>query len=392
MGLESIFLKQIKRVRNQKKTYEFSPPQHHEMQMTRQESHELAWNDFKEKMRPLCVFQMPNGLECIVISKYAPWSRQDVSLFAGTEQRGINEVFDFENNEGSSFFDINFYLAKDILSNDDVSKMNVTIGFNPEDFSLGHHSVKRLHSHVYVSEGEKLEGGAIKETDWKSLEKPERLMFVEPFSAVYHDQIKKMLEAGLLNRNVLESEISEHIGYIGFEFTPGTSSGEIFEFTKKLYTACKSEYDAIADCFIKKQTDSETERFAPRDREERWRLLIQYLDRNKTYSDESQKLLESLAERLESAMDPNKAMWFTRGFSGAITFIIEKDNPSIRMHFLPRVVTTSGVEKTIFGSDHPTRIKRSPEPATGEDRKIMYEYQEQIKMAAQRYEESRLSI
>lgn len=383
-----MFLKQIKKVRGQKKTYECSPPQHHEMQMTMQESHKLAWGDFKEKMQPLVFLQMPDNLECVVISKYAPWSRQDVSLFVGAEQRDINEVSDFENNEGSSFFDINFYLAKDIVSNDDVSKVNVTIGFNPDDFSLGHHSVKRLHSHIYVSDGEKLEGGVIHGTDWKSLGKSDRLMFVEPFSAVYHDQIEEMLESGLLNGGVLKSEVSEHIGFTEFEFIPEASSAEIFEFTKKLYTACKSEYDAIVGCFTKKQIDSETEKFIPLDREERRRLLRRYLGGSKIYSDESKKLLENLAKHLESAIDSNKEMWFTKGFAGAITFIIEKNNPSIRMHFLPRVVTTSGVEKTIFGSDRPTRIKRSPEPATNEDRKIMYAYQEQIKMAVQRYEES----
>ena len=171
MGLESIFLKQIKQVRNQKKTHEFSPPQHHEMQMTQQESHTLAWSNFKNRMQPLCVLNMSGNLECIAISKYAPWSRQDVSLFIGAEQRNINEISDLEDNEGINFFDINFYLARYIVNNDDVSKVNVTIGFNPDDFSLGHHSVRRLHSHVYVSEGEKLEGGVIQKTDWKLLGK-----------------------------------------------------------------------------------------------------------------------------------------------------------------------------------------------------------------------------
>ncbi len=400
MGLESIFKKQTEGVKNKKNTYEYQPFQYHQPQMTKSEANNFPWLEFKKRMKPIGVVNLSGELECIAISKYVPWSPQDVSLFVGSEKKDINEIRDFSIKEGSNFLDLNFYLAKAVLDDQVNNQVNVSIGFNPEDFSPGNHSVRRLHSHIYVSDGLYVNSG-LKKTEWLRLGKPDRLMFVEPLSNVYYDYILHLLNDGSLNEDILQSKIENKIGYISFVFKPKTKVKNIFSFVNNLYELCLREYNKIEYIFTDKSLSDRTERFILRGMGERNNLMKAYLNENAgLYSKDSQNILKKLSERVVEArsrkdylsINSNGEIWAIKGFAGSFTFSFNKKEDGVKFYFSPRVLTTSGIEKTIFGEDRPTRIKRTSNAPSHSDKIVMENYLNSIKSAMKGYATSRVTI
>jgi hypothetical protein len=72
-------------------------------------------------------------------------------------------------------------------------------------------------------------------------------------------------------------------------------------------------------------------------------------------------------------------MYLTRGFAGAITFAFEKDSATVRMDFLPRVITTSTPTKTIMGETLPAVVDRTVNSiATYEEQRVMRAYHDEV--------------
>lgn len=145
----------------------------------------------------------------------------------------------------------------------------------------------------------------------------------------------------------------------------------------------------VADVFTDGSVDSATRKFVPRQKEDRLARLEQFLQtRDGFYSERSVNVLRYLAEHLQPAsprspenptdMSSTAMMHLTRGFAGAVTFEFHKDSDTVRMDFLPRVITTSTPTKTMMGQTLPTVIDRTTSPATEEDQRVMRAYHEKV--------------
>jgi hypothetical protein len=71
-------------------------------------------------------------------------------------------------------------------------------------------------------------------------------------------------------------------------------------------------------------------------------------------------------------------MHLSRGFAGAITYAFEKDRDTVRLDFLPLVITTSTPMKTIMGEAFPAVVERTSSSASDEDRARMRAYHQKV--------------
>lgn len=378
MRRKNIFLNQIRRFRRGGiKTYQYNSAKYHEAQMASNEANTLDWDNFKSRMNPIGVVPIGESLECIGISNYTPWAPQDVSLFVGGNSREICQISDLNEKEGASFFELNFYLAKNILQDGNNRKVSVSIGFNPNDFSLGHHSVKRLHSHIYVSDSDYIDK-SLQKTSWRDLEKADKLMLVEPTAIIFYDKIKD----NCVKKGFWKMEPIDRLGYIELRFEPNIDASKLFSFIRGVYDLCSSEYEKVAKVFSGDPADKNG-RFIPYEQGERVIFLKKYLQENKELSNESKNVLTTLAENITfaeeknelSQVNSNQTIWITKGFAGVFSFVFGRQD-ELKVYFLPRVITTSGVEKVIFGENRPTRVKRDTKIriASEQERTIMQEY------------------
>lgn len=345
--------------------------------MTSHEANTLDWGSFKSKMNPIGIVSIGESLECIVTSNYTPWAPQDVSLFVGGNSREVCQMSDFNEKEGASFFELNFYLAKNILQDENNRRVSVSIGFNPNDFSLGHHSVRRVHSHLYVSDSDYIDK-SLQETNWRDLEKADKLMLVEPTATIFYDKIKN----SCVKKGFLGMMPIDRLGYIELGFELNIDISKLFSFIAGVYGLCSSEYEKIAKVFSGNLVDK-NERLIPYEQGERVILLKKYFQENKELSSESKNVLRTLAENITfakernelSQINSNQTIWITRGFAGVFSFVFGRQS-DLKVYFLPRVITTSGVEKVIFGENRPTRVKRDRKIriASKQERTVMQEY------------------
>jgi hypothetical protein len=156
-----------------------------------------------------------------------------------------------------------------------------------------------------------------------------------------------------------------------------------------LYAGMKDEYGNIANILSDGSIDPRTERPLPRPEAERLTRLEYFLaNRQGFYSPGSEKLLYYLARHIQEAeprdpgnprdMSSTAKIYLTKVFAGAMTFAFSKDSDVVRWDFLPRVMTTNPVIKTIMGEDMPTLIVRTENPATDEDNNVISNYHQRI--------------
>ena len=124
-------------------------PQYFEPQMRNHDANSVGWHEFREGIRPAGVVGL-NGseLECLVVPKSIPWGSEDLTIFVGAVGRTVNEIDDLSDEEGKEFLGCNFSIAEDLTRRGYGDLVNISIGFNPQDLSVGHHTVLRLHSHI----------------------------------------------------------------------------------------------------------------------------------------------------------------------------------------------------------------------------------------------------
>jgi hypothetical protein len=348
---------------------------------------ELPWDDFKESIGHIGTLELGStGLECLVVPKNVGWSTEDVTIFAGERDKKINELDELTTDQGSAFLAVNFFLAENLLDKDDANLIQISIGFNPHDFSTGHHTVSKLHSHIRkVPHPIDLERR--KSYSWREMQRFDRLAFIEPFAPLHHDFIKHLTKNGLLGDYLLEEPV-DHLGYTSLKLHRGLELGYVFPEIKHLYAHMKEEYEIIASIYTDGTRDPKTDRFLPRPYAERMELFEAFSENRSFYSDSSLSILSYLVENIQTAiprseqnprdMSSAAMVYISRGFAGALTFNFERGNEYVELDFFPRVLSTTPVGKTILGSALPTVIDKTSQPAGEHEKRVTASYYQQI--------------
>lgn len=379
-GLETLFNHQY-RIASKKDNALLPTPKYHEPQMTREEAHNLPWEQFIEKMRPLATVKSSDSdTSYIVTSKYVSWSPEDVNIYAGNPDRSIRELDDFTATEGDQLFGIYQKLTEGVLTQRPA--VHVSIGFNPNDFSLAHHSVQQFHSHLYVPISD-----FRCRMPMRNMPKFYKLAFVEPFSPVAHDLIKHYIgkqKMAALDKN----SCHENLGFTSFTFDR-TAIKALYGDVRNLYSYLKQCYKDVSKIYTDGDTDSVTGKFVPVEKMQRLERLEKFMEETPVvFRPESYKVLSYLAGHLIPSVprrsddprqlkDPGQTH-ITRGFSGAFTFRFDTEDDYGHFDLSPRVITTSAVAKTLYGEGRPTEIIKETMNATDAQRATMQSYQQRV--------------
>jgi hypothetical protein len=379
-----LLLEQVKKAKTLNKGImvmpQFFPPE-----MTSTETNTLSWRDFKQRMHPIGQLILPGtSIECLVTPKNIGWCAEDINTYVGTDDRQINEIDDLEDEEGIAWFNVNFEIAEYLLNNA-RPEMQINIGFNPQEFSVGHHSVARLHSHIRGI-GHELDSLRRRKQSWQEFDWFDKLGFIEPFSIVHNDFINNLIASGRL-KSFLYGYSTQELGYSTMLLKRGSDLSQVFPEIKDMYHAMKEEYSYLEDVFTGKLMDPKSGRYIPRPEPERIRRLMSYIDdRGSWLSKESIDKLNYLAQYIRIAEPRNKpreirnaaTAYITRGLAGAMTLSLHDGEEQVRFDFLPRVITTTGVTKTISGRNMATIIAKEKQPAEKHEREVIEQYQQDI--------------
>ena len=361
-------------------------PSYGEPFLSSAEANTVSWSEFKRAMHPLGVVHYGDDVaEYAITPKTIAWGVNDVNVFVGQNDRPIAEISDLTPEEGRYFMDINFSVARQIIQRGHGDSVQISVGFNPEDFSAGHHSVRRLHSHIRAIQA--LDLSRRQQFSWRELDRFDRMAFIEPFSSLYHDYINRRVAEGLL-ADVLVQPPEKRLGYTSL-YVAGDAKPTIFDDLRTLYTGMKHEYNQAARIYTDGSKDIELDRYIPRPAADRQQLLAEFLaSREGYYSEESVRALGYLCTHIVPAaprnvdnprqMSSTRTLYITRGFAGAINFALGANEDTLRIDFLPRVITTSGITKTIMGEQLPTVIAKTKSPATPEEHSLVATYHQLI--------------
>lgn len=275
--------------------------------------------------------------------------------------------------DGEEFFRINLGLAKALTAEVSEPLVQMSIGFNPNDFSIAHHSVAKLHSHVRAVPHD-IDLSRRQSYSWHEMRRFDRLAFIEPFAPLYHDFIVAASMQGFA-QNLLADSPRKNLGYTSMRLSGKNDTTGLFTEVQHLYTAMSQEYDEVASIFTDGQRDPATDRFIPRPQGERLAQLDKFLAARTIYSDESVKVLSYMAENIQPArsrnaedpfdMSSTAMIYITRGFAGAMTFNFERDSKEIGFDFFPRVISTTPVGKTMLSGVLPSVVDKTSEAAGG---------------------------
>jgi hypothetical protein len=367
-------------------------PKFFESRLTSAEANKAGWEGFKQGVNPFLTIQNDGRVEFALAAKNAAWGSKDLCIYAGGPNAEIEEIKDFTLAEGISFFELNFHLAQEVLKHGN-QEVHVSIGFNPDDLGLvGNHSIRRLHSHLYVVSGEDLVNTRTR-VNWKDMDWYDRLSFVEPFYCLHHDMLKHLVEnRHLLGQFLSRDGVEDNNGYSSVYLKKSDSLSGFFGDLDQVYKTMKKEYAVVEKLFTDKALDEETGRYRPLPEEVRVENVEKYLETADYLSEQSKKLLRYLAHNLKQAtpgrekrvIDSSGNAWLAKGFAGAMTFTFLAESDEVRMDFIPRVMTTTGVTKTVTGKGNPSIIERVKRPATSEERVVMDDYHELITRIALR--------
>src|SRR6266702_2079733 len=271
-------------------------PTYHEPRMSNHEANVMPWHMFEEGIQPIHkVESSVSDISYLLTPKNLGWGVEDVTIFAGEEDRQIDEIDDLTDEEGREFFTLNSTLAQALVQEKQTEAVSVAIGFNPYDFSISHHSIQRLHSHVRTMPHEADLSRRTRYT-WRQLDRFDRLAFIEPFADLYHDYITEKVGQALFSGHIIGAP-ERRLGYTSLAFEADSLSA-IYPDLKRLYVALKGEYENVAAIFTDGTKDP-LDRYVPRPLEDRKRLLADFLLVNRgVYSERSKKILAYLGEHL----------------------------------------------------------------------------------------------
>lgn len=366
-------------------------PAYFDHRMSLEEANELSWSEFKSRLQPFSILKkFDNGTEFVLSPKSPPWTYKDFTVFAGDNNRKIATIRDLDDSEGQAFLDINFRLAKEILSDYEHDEVHFAIGFNESDYIPGqHHSINtRLHSHIYVADSPVIRESLVPQK-WEEFSWVDRLRFMEPTISIAQDLLRKLIEEKLFSEHLKNSEVFLNSGYISVDLNGNTEFTSIFSKLKSFFIVASQEYDAIESIITDKTVDLETGRYLPREKSERVQMMEAYICKNREWlSNKSVSILRYLASRIVRAgkrsnqdysINNANQVWATKGFAGAVNFSLRKDRKSIRMDFLPCIFSTSSMNKVLVAQEFPTLLRRAKMGATEEQKQVMNMfYQEMI--------------
>lgn len=358
-----------------------------EPQMSRAEANQADWPTFRERMKPLHVGQLgTTNVEYAVTPKANPWGAEDANIFVGEGDREIFEIDDLTGEEGQAFLDLNFSLAQGLLDADHCTSAQVTIGFNRQDLSKGHHSVLKLHSHIRVMSSE-LDLARREYRSWNSFPRFSQFAFIEPFASLYHDYISHAVAKGAFMQSVV-GDAAAGPGYSSLLLKKSADLSAVFEDTAAVYGEMRAEYNNIAAIFTSGSADPHTERYIPRPKEERRARLEEFMQARSFYSDRSVRCLRYLAEHIRpadkrpadnpAAMSTPGMLYLTRGFAGCLNWAFRKNSDLVKFDFVPRAVTTDSIAKTMMGDNMPTLLVRTDDAATAREHKTMQAYHDKL--------------
>lgn len=388
MAHGEIFLDQMRRAR-QLDLGILTMPAYEQQRLSSEALNQTTWLRFKEAMSPFGMvrFDTDDEAEFILTPKTMGWGIEDANIFVGHADRQIQELTDLSPQEGAHFLELCYTLARGVIARQHTPQSQISIGFNPNDLSISHHSLLRLHAHVRAAP-HPLDLKRRTVYQWSELDRFDRMAFVEPFSVLHHDFLQALTARGLFE-GLIDRPLESGVGYTTFSLSPEADFLELFVSLSTAYAAMRKEYEMIAQIFTDGRKDTTLDRFIPRDITERRHLLAAFLESHGSiYSARSQQLLSYLSEHIDHAqprdadnprdMSSNGKLYITRGFAGALTFHFDRDSDAVKMDFLPRVVTTSGVTKTIMGDRLPTVIAKTRSEATAEEHAITKDYHQEL--------------
>lgn len=355
-------------------------PQFHEPKMQNGEANKLPWDTFRTRLDPIGSLPLHGSdAEVIFVPKHVAWSAEDINTFVGSDSRTINEIDDLTASEAQEWIETNFAIAQQ-LATKSQPEVQINIGFNVQDRSVGHHSLDRLHSHIRRLH-HPLDEKRRRQMDWNEFDWFDKLAFVEPFAVIHHDYLAHAIATNGFDGIVGEPKLKS--GYSSI-LLDKNSAGKHFPQLQTIYSGMDEEYQRIENIFTDKSVNDKTGRYNPKPRDERVEGLVEYLETNKKWlSETSADALMYLAENIKDSLprdpknprliDSAETAYATRGFAGAITYTVGLGD-TIRFDFLPRVITTSGATKTLSGIDTATVIAKEKTDATSEDRQVMSDY------------------
>lgn len=331
----------------------------------------LGWKEFVYAMQPLAVFEGPGEFECILTEKTLAWGACDANIFAGRRAgEEVAEISDLTVEENDQFLGLTFQLARDSAEEYGIARADV--GFNSGDFSEGHHSIKKLHSHIRVMPSQ-FDTEHRQQLSWSQLSRFDRMAFIEPFDVVAYDFIKAMYDEGRLQTVKGQPELSN--GYISMRVDETRPYSQISREVKDMYGTLRNEYSQLEGVFTDGDIDPITDRYKARSRSERQELLSRYLEAS-SLSRKSREVLEYLAANLQPAigrpqgkpraLDRSGMAYLTKGFAGAMSWEFKRGEPTADFYFLPRIITTSGINKVFMGEALPSAVtanNRTPSEA-----------------------------
>ena len=374
-----------------RKTYGYyeRPVFNSEQRLGKGTNYESQWAVFKSRLNPFISLDLAPHLstksEMLFTDKAVSWGTEDVNLWIGGEDREIMEVDDLTREEASTFFHIGLSLCKNLKYYNGHDHA-LSIGFNPGDVALpGHHSVGRLHGHLRAY-NDPYDLNRIQARRWKDSHWFDRLTFTEPFTQVFYDHIQNYLDAvqdDVFDRDNLR--ISN--GVIDMPMRPGAEGGFPSALIA-LYSSMKKEYQAMVNIFTQKVIDPETDRYTPNGASEILAGLDAHFSSTLHYSEKSRGLLYYLGRRIKRATKrpqlreqyilDSSHVYLPKSFSGAFTIRHNPEQNNFGVEFLPRVITTSAVAKTIFGNNMPIIMGRHI-PATDEQYEKLAQFKEDVK-------------
>jgi hypothetical protein len=339
----------------------FSPPR-----LEKGTGSEIPWTTFKSRMSPFLTVPVPNpessGCEIIFTTKDVAWSTRDANMWIGSDSRKIEEIDDLTQEEGVFFFDTGLSLAKKLAENTGLGH-TFAIGFNPKDIGTpGHHNVSRLHSHLRCYEFPD-DVKSIEPKTWKEMSWYNRLTFIEPFAPIFYDFFRYYFSTR--QSQAINADNTTFTNNIIAAQIPQGMEKNIFAEIQSFYAAAKTAHSLVFDIFTDGTIDPNTKRPIPRQKDEIKPRLEGFLsENNHIFSVDSQNILRHLAlhivpaekrpENRDNFIEKPSHVFIDKGFSGAINIAYQPELCNFRLEFIPRVISSSSVAKTMFGYDAPT--------------------------------------
>ena len=342
------------------------------------------WQKLKEVFHPFILIMPapgnPSFPEIMFTDKDVSWGTRDINMWVGSDTRKIYEIDDLTEDEGITWWGTGLRLCRDLSRQSHINH-SFSIGFNPRDIGKpGHHNVNWLHAHLRAYD-DKLDTSTIVPRNWIDMNWFDRLTFIEPFTQLFYDYL------GYLSKTYsIKTHQIEHASMVNGVVTIPVDTDNVGLLTREikgLYVSMKTEYSKVEDIFTERSLDQSTGRYIPLDQKIRNERLVAYLDSRGFYSPKSKELLRYLAKNLvraekrsnkrDSFIENASHINISKGFAGAFVLAYSLDQDRFRFEFIPRVISSSAVAKTMYGKDRPTLMGKHI-PATASQREIIEEY------------------